>query len=325
MTDYRSVEIEIQAEDEGIRLDVFLAGRYRKLSRRQWQDRINQGLVKVNSKEAKPSTRIRALERVTFQFIKLPEPPVETGYSVEFEDEWLLIINKPARLPVHPAGRYKVNTLYHLLQIDYGFSSIRILNRLDRETSGLLMVAKSRESAYAMQKLQRKKAIEKNYHVLVEGQVNEPFRAEGFIGLDSASPIEKKLLFIPESREGFLNACTDFEPVATGKGISLLKATLHTGRMHQIRATLNSLGYPVVGDKIYGIDPLWYLRFIHDELSDDDRKAMRIPRQALHSFRLAFIHPFTHKKIEIQTPCPGNFQIFSNNLFDCVSMRSLDL
>lgn len=212
---------------------------------------------------------------------------------------------------------------------------VRPVHRLDRETSGLMLLAESTDCARKLSRIVRRGEIEKEYLVLVEGQfpaTEDWYEAAGWIGPDPDSEVRKKQRFwpAPEGRnpareirlgraiekDGPLadslgrRAChTDFRLLQFTGELSLIRCRLHTGRMHQIRATLHSLGYPVVGDRMYGVDPEQYLRFIHDLETEEQLKKLRMNRVALHSHALRFAHPQTGEQLSFECDLPADMKI----------------
>ncbi len=221
------------------------------------------------------------------------EPPVLRSVGILYEDDDLLVADKPGNLPCHPGGRYCGNTLLHLLRARGGNGeNLRIINRLDRETSGIVLVAKTAAMAKSLAGQFRRHTAQKEYTVLVHGAFPAHLEARGWLLPDADSVIRKKRRFVtdkdsptPEAE----SAETDFELLALQDGISRVLARPRTGRTHQIRATLLSLGFPVVGDKIYGLDETFFLRFITDALTDSDRARLILPRQALHASALTVV------------------------------------
>jgi 23S rRNA pseudouridine1911/1915/1917 synthase len=178
-------------------------------------------------------------------------------------------------------------------ELAFGLDGVRLANRLDRETSGIVVVAKTQEAAaFASARLQDGSLI-KEYHVLVEGVFPEYLDAAGWLGRDGDSPIRKKARFSRHEIPGGQAARTEFWSVDTrvapgGDRLSLVRARLHTGRTHQIRATLHSLNFPVVGDKMYGRDPTIFLRFAAGIMTEADEALLRMPHQALHCAHVSF-------------------------------------
>jgi len=284
--------IVITAGESGTRLDSLLARRFPVLSREDWQGRIRSGHVLLRGRTARPSAKVHAGEQISFRYEKKPEPLVDKRVQIIFENEEAAVIDKPANLPVHPSGIYFHNTLAHVLREKWPEKSFRMVHRLDRETSGCMLLAKTKESAARLARQFLNGTIRKEYLVLVEGAFPPALDASGYLTSDRDSVIRKKLKFTYEKQSGSITARTEFLRIdLPGKipvGISFLRARLHTGRMHQIRATLCSLGFPVVGDRLYGVDENLYLKFIHGEETDEDRMCLRMDRTALHSTLIEF-------------------------------------
>ena len=279
----------------------FLVSRFPYRDEAGWRAVIAAGEITVNDSSAEPGRRLAMHDVIAYHPAELPEPPADMNWSAVWEDEKLLVIDKPGNLCVHPAGPFFKHTLWHMLCAKYG--DIHFINRLDRETSGLMIAARDKETAsrFAARSLIEKKV----YSVMVHGRFDAPLRAAGFLSKDCSSVIRKKRRFTREAPEGPCESAeTFFEPLGRSGDFSLLRATLGTGRMHQIRATLSSLGYPVVGDKLYGLDEKFYLRQKTDELTAEDREKLVLPRQALHASELVFRHPVTGETMRFSSPPP---------------------
>ncbi|MDD3885812.1 MAG: RluA family pseudouridine synthase [Victivallaceae bacterium] len=305
----RVIRSSIDWSGDGLALDRYLAGRFTYRSLDEWRQRISDGEIVVNGATVAPDLTLKLHDLVEYFPGNLPEPEADLTYTVAWEDEYLLAVNKSGNLCTHPAGPFFKHTLWHLLSSRYGH--IYIVNRLDRETSGLLLVAKSPEIAA---KLSRPKTpYRKEYLALVNGRFDQPIRAKGFLTPDTASPVRKKRKFVtelPADRTGMESADTELLPEKIFEiGRSLVRAIPHTGRLHQIRATLFSLGFPLLGDKLYGVDDSIYLKLRSGAVTDADRDKLVLPRQALHSYCLSFIHPVTGESIKVAAPLPADFGV----------------
>ncbi len=288
---------------------AFLARRFTYHSHEVWQARVAEGRVQVNGQVARSEGPLAPGDRIEYDSHDLPEPPVATGYAVRFEDADLLVVDKPGNLPCHPAGAYFNHTLWALLKSRHGLESPAFVNRLDRETSGLVVVAKNAETARSCQSEFAGRRVGKRYQVLVEGVFPEVWEARGVMRADPAGPVRKRRLFVEGGTAGEAGsdwAETSFRRLAAGGGISLVEAAPATGRLHQIRATLWAGGFPVVGDKLYGVDPELFLRFCKGALTDADAAALRLNRQALHAGWLRMRHPRTREWLELEAPLPGD-------------------
>ena len=304
----RIIKSKLPADAEALRLDDYLAKRFTYHSLEKWRELIADGQILLNDEQCSESKLLSSGDILTYMPRGLEEPPVDLDYSIVYEDEHLLVINKCGNLPCHPAGPFFKHTLWHHASKRYG--KIYLINRLDRETSGLLIAARS--SAVAGKFAKQSAQIEKEYRALVFGDFNEAVTADGYLIKDSASIVRKKRRFIfadklPGDAENASVVKTLLEPIWSKNGFSLVKAVLKTGRLHQIRATLFSLGFPLVGDKLYGPDDRIYLKIREDKITDEDWKKLLMRRQALHSYRLSFIHPVILDKMEFTAPLPADF------------------
>ena len=267
--------------------------------------------------------------------VALPElePPVDESFAVLFEDDAVAVVAKSGNLPCHPGGRYREHTLAHLLAGRAGFADLHWVNRLDRETSGTVVVAKTAEAASPLGRALMRGRFAKRYLAIVEcGGVWTLPQAEsgawatvpGTLYPARGCGVRKMRLFVPEGESppapdsgapivptGAGQRCeTRFRLAGRSGDFALIEAEPVTGRVHQIRATLRALGLRVVGDKLYGPDPGIYARLCDDALTDADRAALLLPRQALHASSIAFPHPFTGETIRAEAARPPDMAGF---------------
>jgi 23S rRNA pseudouridine1911/1915/1917 synthase len=249
---------------------------------------VRSGSVLVDGAPAEKSIRLAGGEE-----IELPEPeatpglePEDVGLRIAYEDEHLLVVDKPAGVVVHPSAGHGTGTLVHGV-LEHGAAGGEeerpgIVHRLDRDTSGLLVVARSEEAHERLKQIVQKRELEREYLALVRGRPrSRSGRIEAPIGRDRRDPTRHSL-DTDRPRE----AVTHFELVELIEQNALLRVRLETGRTHQIRVHLAAIGLPVVGDPVYGVpDPA-------------------LGRQFLHAARLAFTHPFTGNWVEVESPLP---------------------
>jgi 23S rRNA pseudouridine955/2504/2580 synthase/23S rRNA pseudouridine1911/1915/1917 synthase len=308
----REMNFTIREKDAGKTLTAFMVARFTYHTEVEWARLIAEGRVRVNGYATVPEVLLRTDDVVRYDASDIPEPPVDEAFSVVSDDPLLLVVDKSGNLPCHPGGRYFNHTLWALLKTRCGLADPILVNRIDRETSGLVMIGKTPEAAQNLWKQFVAHKVCKQYTVFVEGEFPERLEAAGWLSADPASVIRKKRRFTqaeavsnPPDKESEW-AETLFERVRVCNGFSVVNVRPRTGRLHQIRATLLSLGYPVVGDKLYGLDERWFIKFCEDSLTQDDRARLRMRRQALHAGSLKFIHPRFGAPTELTTPLPAD-------------------
>jgi 23S rRNA pseudouridine1911/1915/1917 synthase len=286
--------IEIAAPEDGLRLDVCVGAHPEVGSRAAAQRLIDQGRVSVAGEPRPKRHRLAAGDVVTVELAEAPPEtgPVQVPHSVVHEDDHLLVVDKPAGVVVHPAPGYSGPTLAQALagRARGGPDPERagIVHRLDRETSGLLLVAKSEEAHGALQRAIRERRVERSYLALVEGH---PDAASGTIdaplGRDRARR-ERMSTRTDEPRQ----AVTHFERLEALPRTTLLAVALETGRTHQIRAHMEAIGHPVCGDPQYG--------------GARSGERLGLARQFLHAAGLRLEHPVTGERLALESPLPAD-------------------
>jgi 23S rRNA pseudouridine955/2504/2580 synthase/23S rRNA pseudouridine1911/1915/1917 synthase len=291
--------VRIRAADTGTKALDYLASRFTYLSAKGWRTMIDEGRVKIGLERTEADRLLKEGDRLSFDPPEIEEPPVDERISVAYEDEQYLIVNKSGSLPCHPGGRFFEHTLWRVLIDRYGEEAgreMRIATRLDRETSGLVLVCKGARAARFASSALAKHAIRKEYLAMVHGLFPDRSEAEGYLVRDEGSLVRKKRIFIPtregEASLGGESCSTSFKLIARAAldegAFSLLRAFPRTGKTHQIRASLLGLGFPIVGDKLYGLDEGCFLRFAEGALNEKDLSRLILPNQALHCAALSF-------------------------------------
>ena len=306
----RQLYSHVPEAEDGATLPDYLAMYFSRFARAGWVQAIEAGLVTVNDCLAFPEMNVKRHDRVGYFPPETPEPDAELHYHVLFEDGDFLVIDKPGNLCMHPTGPFFRHTLWHLVGSKYG--EIRFIHRLDRETSGLVIAARTRRAAAAMDN--GNTPVHKEYFALVNGDFRGHIHAEGYLVHDRTSAVRKKKRFVfadtPEAEAARLDptaetAVTDFvEESHVPPGMTLVRTVLGTGRQHQVRATLFSLGFPLAGDKLYGPDERLFLKLKSQTLTEDDFAKLRFRRQALHAAVLEFRHPFTSELLRFESAFP---------------------
>ncbi len=285
--------VNVRAVHDRWRLFDMLIDRFPQVSRAEWQARCDAGRFVHSAGDVRgKDDRVRAGEQVLQIFPLEVEPRVATDIRILYEDAALIVVGKPAPLPMHPSGRFRRNTLQHLLNLAYAPVTVRPVHRLDANTTGLVLLGKTRECCRLMQRQWMVGAVEKAYLVRVAGHpVDDVFFSDARI---SARPSVLGTTFIDEA--GGRVSRTDFQVVERrDDGTSLLEARLGTGRTNQIRVHLWDLGHPVVGDPAYLAERL---------LGDTQTLDVDAPPLQLHAWSLAFCHPFSGERLHFTAVRP---------------------
>ena len=285
----------VNSLDADTRLDKFLDQKL-EINRSQIKKHIESGNILLNGKIVKAGYSLKKGDTITVSFEDeekiLPE---KIDFNVVYEDEYLAIISKPQDLVVHPGAGNKNKTLVNGLL--YRFESLSnpldenrpgIVHRLDKDTSGLMIIAKKDKAYYKLVEMFKKHEIEKHYLAIVHGNIYEDFHVDAPIGRDPNNRIKMKVI-----EENSKKASTSFHVLKNFNKFTLLDVTLHTGRTHQIRVHLSYVNHPVVGDETYGI-----------------KNNYKINKQLLHAYKLKFIHPISGEKLEITDEFPNRFNDF---------------
>ncbi len=331
------VELEVSAstfglksEELNIRLDEFLTRHLKWRSRSSIQRLIKGGWTYVDPsrpdspngsgeyiKESRPGRKLKDGGRVKVVIppdSRLPVPEVSTEeLSILYEDEDVLAVDKPPLLPVHPSGRHHSDTLIQRVHARYQASHLeqgiapRLCHRLDRETSGVVLVAKNPRAHRRLAGQFEDREVEKDYLAIVSGV---PEESSGEIGLPIGPALYSDVrLKMTVTAEG-LPCKTDWQVLSTHGNCSLLKLRIHTGRQHQIRVHLSAIGYPIIGDKLYGLDENYFCKQAEGTLDAEDLRALQLPRQALHSHRLVFTSSVNGEPVEVVSPLAPDLQAF---------------
>ena len=311
------IELEARVKVPGVRLDQFIVSNYQEFSRSQIQTAIEAGTVLVNGKPSKSSYKIRSGD---FLRIELPElthampVPEDIPLEIIYEDDVLAIVNKPSNMVVHPAkGNWSgtlVNALqFHFSELSQANGSYRagIVHRLDRDTSGVILIAKEERTHRELSGMFEKREVFKEYAALTAGVLD---RDSDYIeGRIKHHPTDRVKMFVTHDAkdEEAKDACSYYEVVERFRGFSFVRVQPRTGRTHQIRVHLASIGCPVLADKVYsGRDRVRLSDFVPN-LAETEQRDL-ISRQALHAYRLRFRHPRKNTWMEFEAPLPEDFQ-----------------
>ena len=297
-----AIELVVPKQGSGTRVDRFLAEHLRQFSRSRIQQLIRQGAVIVNGKPARPRDPVRSGD--TIRVVEPPPEKIDTipeaiPLDIIFEDDDLIVINKPSGLVVHPGAGHREHTLVNaLLNHCRTLSGIGgkerpgIVHRLDKETSGCLVIAKNDEAHRGLAEQFASRTVDKVYLALVAGRLRKLSGSiEEKIG---RHPVHRQRMAVSPKRGR--EAKTEYRVVRAGDAVSLVECRLHSGRTHQIRVHLHHIGHPVVGDKIYG-----------------RKSPEKHERQMLHAWKLGFRHPRSGTWKQFEASLPNDFAAAMNS------------
>ncbi len=304
---YEHHRFTVDKGQEMIRLDIYLQAHLGSVSRNKIQAATKAGCVRVNDREAKASYKVKPQDVIT---VLLPEPPQEfellpekVDFGVVYEDADVMVIDKPAGLVVHPGVGNFTGTLLNGLLYYYQDKGVTpyLVHRIDKDTSGLLLVAKNEESQVVLAKQFFEHTIERKYNALVWGDFDED---EGTItGNLARSPKERRVMAVCDDDHG-KHAVTHWRVLERFGYVTLVECVLETGRTHQIRAHMRHIGHPLFSDAAYGGDAILkgttfsrYRQFVENCFAV-------CPRQALHARVLGFEHPRTGEHLHFEMPIP---------------------
>jgi len=294
----------ITAQEAGTRLDAFLAYSMEEISRNRVQGLCQSGNIRVNGKEAKKNQRLKEGDRIE---VEVPEPavtelvPQDIPLDIIYEDDSVLVINKPKGMVVHPAPGHPDGTIVNAVMFHCGDSlsgiggELRpgIVHRIDKDTSGLLMIAKNDKAHASLSAQLKDKSLSRIYDAIVLGRMGDD---SGTVDAPIGRSLRdrKKMAVVADGR----NAVTHYETVARYIGYSHVRCSLETGRTHQIRVHMAHIGHPLAGDEIYG----------------RGKEKTGLEGQCLHAGKIMFIHPDTGEKMSFECPLPRYFTDFEEKL-----------
>ncbi len=286
---------------------AYLVSRFPYHDEAPWREEIAAGRLWLDGRPAHALAIVRGGDSVLYRR-RLVEPPVDSNLRVIHRERGFAVVDKPAHLPMHSAGPFVRNTLIHILRSQHGMPAATLVHRLDRETSGLVVVADDSPTRAELERQFRDRLVGKTYLAVVDGHLVSG-RNDAPIGTCARSRIAIRRSAAPDAVEP-QSACTEFEVVRLGARRSLVRCRPQTGRTHQIRVHLEQLGHPICGDRLYGHPDDHYLAFIaHVKAGGDPRTfAPGSPtRQLLHAGALTFAHPATGEPLAFESEPPPEF------------------
>lgn len=337
--------LRVPPELAGMRLDVFVKNQLRNTSRTRARAIIDNSAFAPEGTRLRHNDRVKADQHVVLWRPAIEEETDEHPIAILHEDPWLLVVDKPPLVTVHPTARYYSSTLVKRLEAQRPGEFLSLIHRLDRETSGIVLVARSREADSAFKRLLEDRSVAEivrsggavfdqlrpgerrafEHRAAHATHIDKTYLAitwgipeNGVIDLplesDTDNPLRVKMRL---ARPGHgLSARTGVKVLSTRGNYALVACELFTGRQHQIRLHLSSLGCPVVGDKLYGPDERLLARAADKELTAADRLLLELPRQALHAHRYRLPHPFTGEMLDVSCPLAPDLAEFFEQLPD---------
>jgi 23S rRNA pseudouridine1911/1915/1917 synthase len=315
--------LEVSRGAAGERLDRYLAAQFPSLSRTRLAALIQQGRVRVGGECARPSRRVAPGELVEVEIVPrepLRAAPVPIPLEILYEDDDVVVVNKPAGMTVHPGAGTPPGAAtlagallhrYRSLSEEGGAARPGIVHRLDKGTSGTIVVARNDAAHRSLAGQFAARTIEKTYLALVHGKMKE---SAGSIRLSVARDLRRRTRMTTRRRpESGRASQTDWRALATIGPFTLIEAALRTGRTHQIRVHFSALGHPVVGDALYGAPK---------NPQADGKPLPALDRNFLHAARLAFAHPRTGQRVEARAPLPPELRRFLASLGEAAGVAS---
>lgn len=291
----------------------YLSTRFTYLTRSQWHLRINEKKIRCNRSVIDKTATVRTGDIISYDMPEFTEPPADLNYTIIYEDDWILGINKPSNLLVHHKGKsFKSNLIYQLrYEHKPVYKNAGVVNRLDRETSGVVIVAKDKEPLIAMNKLFAGRKIEKEYLAIVSGI---PKPAKGIIK-DPIGRVENSKVSYRYGIGGRnqKSATTRYEIVSEiNDTFAFVRLFPETGRTHQLRVHMQAIGHTIVGDKLYGLTDDEFISW--RENPESVSKKVNFSRLALHCRSISFVHPYTDKICKITANLSQDLEDFQKLL-----------
>lgn len=303
--------LRVPPECDGWRLDHFLKQRIRRLSRTKICTIIESQVWLSNGRKPRPALAVRAGDTVHIDRPAPIEPEVPREFPILASDAYFMAIDKPAGLPMHTTAKFWKNTLVAILRERYPEEGLQICHRIDRETSGVLLIARTRAAASYLKRAFASRAVKKTYLALVHGI---PAPSSGVIDAPMRLIESRSHLMMGVEDDG-LPALTRYSVHTAFARHSLVEASPESGRQHQIRVHLAYIGHPIVGDKLYGAGEQAFMDYCDSGMTPALLDLFDgLPRHALHAARLIFPHPETKEMVTVESPLPADLSDYMKGL-----------
>lgn len=309
------IQVVVEDRAHGWRVDHYLTRLYPNFSRAAFQRVIDDGAVLINGLPVKMSRRLRVNDCLQFQLPTTPDstlPPEDIPLDVLYDDDALIVINKPANMIVHPGRGNYMGTLAGALQFHFdklsdvaGKHRAGIVHRLDRDTSGVLVVAKDNTVHAKLSSQFEERTVEKEYRAIAWGEVS--FDRDYLETHVRVSQRNRERMMVCPPGGNSRHAATFYEVIERFRGFTFLRLVPQTGRTHQLRVHLHHLGHPIVADRLYEGHSALKLSDLVEHLPPEQEQVL-LERQALHALSLAFDHPVTGERLKFEAPLPADFE-----------------
>lgn len=315
----------VPPESEGMRCDVFIQSQLRNTSRTRARAIVLASAFSADGRRLRPSERVRGEDRIFLWRAPFEEQEAPEQLVTLYEDPHLLVIDKPPLMTVHPTARHHKHTVIKRLEAQRPGEFLSLIHRLDRETSGALLLARTPEAERAFKRMLENRTVDaagsarsrhhrplttgmqKTYLALTWG-VPAPGIVDVPLEPDKDNPLRVKMRVAPPGHG--LRAKTEIAVLEQRGGYGLVRCELHTGRQHQIRVQLAHLGCPVVGDKLYGPSERLLAKAADLQLTEEDLALLELPRHALHAHRYRLLHAVTGEPLDLISPLPPDLKRF---------------
>ncbi|WP_442966558.1 RluA family pseudouridine synthase [Psychrobacter sp. I-STPA10] len=307
----------VTSEQAGVRIDKLSAEIFDQFSRGQLQDWLKSGALTVNGNATKPKYRVKVNDDMALNAVlesHSEDVPENIALDVVYEDEWVLVINKPVGMVVHPGAGNPSGTLVNALLYHYPDQAYLpragLVHRIDKDTSGLLIIGKTKMAQLELQSQLKDKSVYRHYRCVVAGDEASLMRQRTIDAPIGRHRSQRTKMAVTSTGKAAVTHIRSITPLADH--YCLLDVELETGRTHQIRVHLSHIGHPIVGDGVYGSK-----RQLRAGMTEAQRQAvLQFSRQALHAYRLGFIHPHTQQPVTVTAPLPEDMQALITQLSD---------
>jgi 23S rRNA pseudouridine1911/1915/1917 synthase len=302
------VPFEVDKKFDGYRIDRFLTQRLTGYSRNKVQSVLSEARVQKEGRTAKANSKVRTGDKIQVAYLRRQEKPLapEASLPILFEDDDLLVVNKPGDLLSHPTDKIVDHTVLGVLRHSRPeLPKLYLLHRLDRETSGVIALAKNVKAARAWTRDMEAHRIHKEYVAIVRGFIS---LTEGTIdmpiGREGGEIRVRQWVNVP----GAIPAITAYKVIDAGETYSVVRAFPKTGRLHQIRVHFAAIGHPLLGDPLYADEGEVYQKMVAGQCTEANRAVLGFPRVALHAATLTFPHPVSRSQLRVEAPLPEDMK-----------------